>query len=73
MLYLYEIIYFLTLVYGLMNYLIDEELLGIKVTLAFLFPLIYAVIMVMVIAFIIELRRLAQIFHLKDLEQYKKQ
>ena len=70
MLYLYELIYFLTLGYGLLEYVFDEKSLGINIALGFLFPLIYALIMVIVITFIFELRRLSQIFSYKDLSQY---
>lgn len=58
MLYLFELAYAMSFFYAMLNYTFDDEFVLLQIGLSFFFPFINALIMVTMILFIFELRRL---------------
>ncbi len=70
MLYLFELTYAMSFSYAMLNYTFDEDFVIIQFILSFFFPFINALIMVIMILFIFELRRLQHLFSTDDQEQF---
>jgi hypothetical protein len=72
MLYCFEIAYGIFSVYSLLNYFFKDEFGKVQMVISFLFPFINGFIMVTLILFIFELRRLSLFFQHETLEDFLK-